>query len=47
VKSNTAGNTFGMAAFKNKYAPYKVLLIGNNGIPWQEFLQINPVEIFS
>lgn len=47
VKSSTAGDTFGMAAFKNKYTPYKVLLVGNSGIPWQEFLQINPVEIFS
>jgi len=47
VKSSTAGNTQGMAAFKNKYRPHKVLLIGNSGIPWQEFLQINPSEIFS
>ncbi|HEY5327174.1 MAG TPA: ATP-binding protein [Mucilaginibacter sp.] len=47
VKSSTAGNTAGMAAFKNKYKPHKVLLIGNSGIPWQEFLQINPAEIFS
>jgi len=46
VKSSTAGNTFGMTAFKNRYTPYKVLLIGNSGIPWQDFLQINPVEIF-
>ena len=47
VKSSTSGNTFGMAAFKNKYSPHKVLLIGASGIPWQEFLQINPAEIFS
>ena len=47
VKSSTAGNTQGMVAFKNKYVPHKVLLIGNSGIPWQEFLQINPAEIFS
>jgi predicted AAA+ superfamily ATPase len=47
VKSSAAGNTSGMAAFKKKYMPDKVLLIGNSGIPWQEFLQINPTEIFS
>ena len=47
VKSGTAGNTNGMAAFKKKYSPDKVLLVGNSGIPWQEFLQINPVELFS
>jgi len=46
VKSSTAGSTSGMAAFKNKYTSHKVLLIGSGGIPWQEFLQINPVEIF-
>jgi len=47
VKSSTAGNISGMAAFKNKYTPHKVLLVGNSGIPWQEFLQINPAELFS
>ena len=46
VKSSTAGNTFGMAAFKNKYTPHKVLLVGSSGMPWQEFLQINPAELF-
>ncbi|MHB1920829.1 MAG: ATP-binding protein [Chitinophagaceae bacterium] len=46
VKSGSAGNTPGMATFKNKYAPDQVLLIGSRGIPWQEFLQINPVELF-
>jgi len=46
VKSTTAGNTKGMSTFKNKYRPYKVLLIGNSGIPWREFLKINPVEMF-
>jgi uncharacterized protein len=47
VKSSTSGNTSGMAAFKNKYTPDKVLLVGNSGIPWQEFLHINPAEVFS
>ena len=47
VKSSTSGNTSGMAAFKNKYTPHKVLLVGNSGIPWQEFLHINPAEVFS
>ena len=47
VKSSTAGNISGMAAFKNKYTPHKVLLVGNSGIPWQEFLQINSAELLS
>jgi predicted AAA+ superfamily ATPase len=46
VKSSATGNTSGMAAFKSKYTPDKVLLIGSSGMPWQEFLQINPAEIF-
>jgi hypothetical protein len=39
IQSSTAGTTLGMTEFKNEYAPHKVLLIGNNGMPWQEFLK--------
>ncbi len=46
VKSNASGSTSGMLAFKNKCNPDKVLLIGNAGLKWQEFLTINPVSLF-
>lgn len=46
VKSSAAGSTSGMTAFKNKFNPDKVLLIGNAGLPWQDFLKINPVSLF-
>ena len=46
VKSGATGSTSGMAAFKNKFNPDKVLLIGNEGLPWQDFLKINPVSLF-
>ena len=46
VKSGAAGTTSGMTAFKNKFNPNKVLLIGNAGLPWQDFLKLNPVSLF-
>ncbi|NQV01527.1 MAG: ATP-binding protein [Bacteroidia bacterium] len=36
----------GMKVFQEKYNPTRVLLIGKSGIPWEEFLQINPGELF-
>ena len=46
VKTGATGSTSGMTAFKNKFNPDKVLLIGNAGLPWQEFLNLNPVSLF-
>ena len=46
AKSGAAGSTSGMTAFKNKFNPDKVLLIGNAGLPWQDFLKLNPVSLF-
>ncbi|MFZ1306413.1 MAG: ATP-binding protein [Ferruginibacter sp.] len=46
VKSGAAGNTSGMTAFKKRFNPHKVLLIGNAGLPWKDFLGMNPVELF-
>lgn len=47
VKSGAVHNTSGMAAFKKKFNPDKLLVIGNTGLPWQEFLQMKPEELFS
>ena len=38
VKSGFTENTSGMAAFKKKIHPDKILLIGNTGLTWQAFL---------
>ena len=47
VKSGTTQNTSGMAAFKKKFNPDKILLIGNTGLTWQAFLQIKSGELFN
>jgi predicted AAA+ superfamily ATPase len=46
VKSGATGSTSGMTAFKNKFNPDKVLLVGNAGLPWQDFLKLNPTSLF-
>jgi predicted AAA+ superfamily ATPase len=46
VKSGTRQSSSGLSAFKKAFNPEKLLLIGNNGIPWQDFLKLNPVELF-
>lgn len=46
VKSNKGKNVNGMLAFKNKFNPEKNLLIGESGIPWTEFIKIDPVQLF-
>ena len=35
-----------MEMFRRMFDPKKVLLVGNSGIAWQEFLQIDPTELF-
>lgn len=47
VKSSaTKGNTVGMENFRKQFQPNKLLLIGQTGLSWQEFLNINPIELF-
>ena len=46
VKSNKGKNVNGMLAFKNKFNPEKNLLIGESGIPWTEFIKIDPIQLF-
>ena len=46
VKSSVGGSTSGMAAFQKQFKPFKMLMIGKSGIPWQEFLKINPGSLF-
>ncbi len=46
VKSGVIKKSSGMAAFQKQFKPKKVLLIGNAGLPWQDFLKMNPKELF-
>jgi predicted AAA+ superfamily ATPase len=46
VKSGAVQKTSGMAAFKKKFNPDKVLLVGNFGLSWQEFLKMKPIDLF-
>jgi len=46
VKSGKAGKLSGLNAFDKKFQPEKSLLIGAGGIPWQEFLQMDVLELF-
>ena len=46
VKSGPSEKTRGMLAFQQQFAPVRTLLVGAQGIPWQEFLKLNPMELF-
>lgn len=46
VKSGRRGENTGMSAFADKFHPEKVLLVGTGGIPYEEFLKINPKALF-
>ena len=46
IKSEVTQRASGIATFNKTIHPDKMILIGNTGIPWQEFLEINPNELF-
>lgn len=46
VKSGKSGRRSGTEAFQKLFNPKSVFLIGDNGLPIEEFLKINPVELF-
>ena len=46
VKSGMKADNAGMGVFAKKFHPEKVLLVGTGGIPYHEFLKINPKEFF-
>lgn len=46
VKSGMKAENAGMGVFAEKFHPEKVLLVGTGGIPYEEFLKINPKEMF-
>lgn len=46
VKTNDAKNAKGLTQFRKHYPQTRVVLVGSSGIPWEEFLSVNPVELF-
>lgn len=46
VKSGTTQKAGGIDIFKKEFNPDKILLIGNSGLSWQEFLKTNPNDLF-
>ena len=47
VKSSKTGTLSGMNAFSKQFKPEKNLLIGADGIPWQEFLQMDILDLYA
>ncbi|PZX47079.1 ATP-binding protein [Algoriphagus chordae] len=47
VKTSRLGGLTGMNAFTNTYHPEKSLVIGPDGIPWDEFLQMDVLDLYS
>jgi Predicted ATPase (AAA+ superfamily) len=46
IKSGMKADNKGMGIFAERFHPEKVLLVGTGGIPYDEFLKINPKELF-
>ncbi len=46
VKSGFYHKTSGIRKFSEQYHPDKVLVTGQTGLPWQEFITMSPVELF-
>jgi len=46
VKSGAGVANEGMALFNEKFHPDKMLLVGTGGIPYEDFLKMNPKELF-
>jgi hypothetical protein len=47
VKTSATTSTSGMNTFQKQFHPNKVLLVGKSGLPWQDFLKINPLQLFA
>ncbi|MFC2087582.1 ATP-binding protein [Bacteroidota bacterium] len=46
VKSTYSKTKKGIDAFQRQFHPDKIYIIDNQGISWEEFLRINPLELF-
>lgn len=45
VKSGGRSSNRGITVFKKKFPEAQMLLVGDSGIPWQEFLRMNPADV--
>ena len=45
VKSGASAENVGMGIFNEKFHPHRMLLVGTGGIPYEEFLRLNPREL--
>jgi predicted AAA+ superfamily ATPase len=46
VKSNDEKIDTNIKAFHNQFKQVKIILVGEKGLPWPEFLKINPADLF-
>lgn len=46
VKSNGTMKKTGTESFRKLYPSSRILVVGKSGLPWQEFLSVNPLELF-
>jgi hypothetical protein len=46
VKSGISLRTAGMTQFRKSFPDSRIMLVGRDGIPWQDFLLMNPMELF-
>jgi len=46
VNSGYGSATSSLAAFQKKMSPDRVYLVGESGIPWEDFLRLDPGELF-
>ncbi len=46
VKRGAQQKASGVPAFKKKFPSAKLILVGDSGIKWKEFIQLNPIELF-
>jgi len=46
VKTGMIKAHAGLASFQQQFNPAKILLLGNGGLPIEEFLQMNPIDLF-
>jgi hypothetical protein len=46
VKSGIKADNHGMRVFSERFRPAKIFLVGTGGIPYKEFLKVNPKELF-
>lgn len=47
MKTTKVGGLAGLNAFAKAFRPEKSLVIGTDGIPWEEFLQMNVLELYA